>query len=98
MTEHLVYVVFVLQVEPQAEYCKCFAKEHSFPSSWFDDSTLMRTDMHFVWPADSKFNNENSNFPLGYVRTASFILLIMALKLDVLMLQEIMDILRGSNQ
>jgi endonuclease I len=54
-----------------SEYCKCFAKEHSFPSSWFDDSTLMRTDMHFVWPADSKFNNEKSNFPLGYVRPVS---------------------------
>ena len=51
-----------------AAYCICFAKEHVFPSSWFDDSTLMRTDMHYLWPADSKANNDKSNFPLGYVR------------------------------
>lgn len=49
-------------------YCKCYAKEHSFPSSWFNDSTLTRTDMHHIFPADSKANNDKSNFPLGYVR------------------------------
>jgi endonuclease I len=51
-----------------AAYCLCYAKEHVFPSSWFDDTVLMRTDMHYVWPADSKTNNDKSNFPLGYVR------------------------------
>lgn len=51
-----------------AAYCLCYAKEHVFPSSWFNDTVLMRTDMHFVWPADSKTNNDKSNFPLGFVR------------------------------
>lgn len=51
--------------------CVCFNKEHTFPSSFFDDSLPMRSDMHFVWPADSKVNGQKSNFPLGYVRPSS---------------------------
>ncbi|HQV77565.1 MAG TPA: endonuclease [Chitinophagales bacterium] len=54
--------------------CACYAKEHTFPKSWFGgEIEPMYSDMHFIWPADGKTNNEKSNFPLGYVRpSASF--------------------------
>ncbi len=51
-----------------ANYCGCYAKEHTFPSSWFNGDQYIRSDMHFVWPADGKTNSLKSNFPLGYVR------------------------------
>ncbi len=54
-----------------ASFCKCYAKEHSFASSWFGDTSLMRTDMHNIFPADSKTNDMKSNFPLGYARAGS---------------------------
>ncbi len=56
-----------------SSYCKCYAKEHSFASSWFNDSVPMRTDMHFIFPADSKTNDDKSNYPLGYVRAGTVI-------------------------
>lgn len=50
-------------------HCACYVKEHTFPSSWFNDQLPMRSDMHFVFPADNYTNNEKSNYPLGYVQT-----------------------------
>ncbi|MCB0507880.1 MAG: endonuclease [Chitinophagales bacterium] len=50
-------------------FCHCYAKEHTFPKSWFDGDEFIKSDMHFVWPADSKVNEKKSNFALGYVDT-----------------------------
>ena len=54
--------------------CYCYNKEHVFPTSWFGGTSNypMASDMHYVWPADTKVNIEKSNYPLGYVQTSSF--------------------------
>ncbi len=56
-------------------YCKCYAKEHVVPKAWFNGSNSFSikqyTDMNYLWPADSKINNDKSNYPLGYVKVAS---------------------------
>jgi endonuclease I len=51
--------------------CSCYIKEHTFPSSWFNDQLPMRSDMHLLFPADNYINNAKSNFPIGYVQTPS---------------------------
>ncbi len=54
-------------------HCDCYNKEHVVPTSWFNGSSnvnnIPRTDMHFVWPADSKTNASKNNYPLGYVQS-----------------------------
>lgn len=57
-------------------FCQCFNKEHVLPKAWFNGSNSFSikqyTDMHYLWPADSKVNGAKSNFPIGYVKVASF--------------------------
>jgi len=58
-------------------YCGCYNKEHVIPTSWYNASgntpinEISRTDMHYVWPADTKMNIAKSNLPLGYVQSAT---------------------------
>ena len=42
-----------------------FNREHSFPSSWFNDKAPMYTDLHHIYPADAYVNNRRSNYPFG---------------------------------
>ena len=42
-----------------------FNREHSFPSSWFDDNTPMYTDLHHIYPTDAYVNNRRANYPFG---------------------------------
>lgn len=49
-----------------------YNREHSFPASWFDDASPMRTDLHHVIPTDGYVNNRRSNYSYGEVGAASY--------------------------
>ena len=42
-----------------------FNREHSFPSSWFNDNAPMYTDLHHIYPTDAYVNNRRGNYPFG---------------------------------
>lgn len=50
----------------------CYNKEHSWPSSWFNDQSTPRTDLHHIFATDGYVNNRRSNYPFGEVRSASW--------------------------
>lgn len=50
----------------------CYNKEHSWPSSWFNDQNTPRTDLHHIFATDGYVNNRRSNFPFGEVRSATW--------------------------
>lgn len=50
----------------------CYNREHSWPSSWFNDQSTPRTDLHHIFPTDGYVNNRRSNYPFGEVRSASW--------------------------
>ena len=50
----------------------CYNREHSWPSSWFNDQNTPRTDLHHIFPVDGWVNNKRGNFPFGEVRSASW--------------------------
>lgn len=43
----------------------CINREHSFPKSWFDDKSPMKSDAFHVYPTDGKVNGQRSNYPYG---------------------------------
>lgn len=45
----------------------CYNHEHTWPSTFFNDATPMRTDLNHVLPTDGWVNNKRSNFPYGNV-------------------------------
>ncbi len=50
----------------------CYNREHSWPSSWFNDQSTPRTDLHHIFPVDGWVNNKRSNFAFGEVGSASW--------------------------
>lgn len=40
-------------------------REHSFPQSWFDKRTPMKSDLFHVYPTDGYVNNQRSSYPYG---------------------------------
>jgi endonuclease I len=50
----------------------CYNREHSWPSSWFNDQSTPRTDLHHIFPTDGYVNNRRSNNAFGEVRSASW--------------------------
>lgn len=50
----------------------CYNREHSWPSSWFNDQNTPRTDLHHIFPTDGYVNNRRSNYPFGEVGSASW--------------------------
>lgn len=52
--------------------CHCYNREHSFPESWFNEGTPMRTDLFHVYPTDGWVNNKRGNLPYGEVNSASY--------------------------
>ena len=50
----------------------CYNREHSFPSSWFNDAAPMRTDIFHVMPTDGWVNNRRSNYPFADVGSVSW--------------------------
>ncbi|MBI5463838.1 MAG: endonuclease [Ignavibacteriales bacterium] len=50
----------------------CYNREHSWPSSWFNDQTPSYTDMFHLYPTDGYVNNRRSNYPYGTVASATW--------------------------
>ena len=50
----------------------CYNREHSWPSSWFNDQNTPRTDLHHIFPTDGYVNNRRGNYAFGEVRSASW--------------------------
>jgi endonuclease I len=50
----------------------CYNREHSFPQSWFDYKSPMKTDIHHIFATDGTVNGKRSNFPYGEVDIASY--------------------------
>jgi endonuclease I len=45
----------------------CYNREHSWPSSWSNEDSTMKSDLFHVYPTDGYVNNRRSNWPLGVV-------------------------------
>ena len=50
----------------------CWNREHAMPSSWFNASTPLFSDIINLIPADAYVNNRRSNNPYGKVGSATF--------------------------
>lgn len=50
----------------------CYNREHIIPQSFFNSSSPMVADAHFITPTDGKVNGIRSNYPHGMVGTASY--------------------------
>jgi endonuclease I len=52
----------------------CYVRGHIFPSDWFDGDGPMETDIHHIFPVDSKVSDERGNLPFGEINpsTATF--------------------------
>jgi endonuclease I len=52
---------------------QCYAREHSFPKSWFGGEVQpMYTDLFHIVPVDQYVNNRRSNYPYAKVGTAQW--------------------------
>lgn len=45
--------------------CDCYNREHSFPLSWFNDLSPVKSDLFQVYPTDGQVNGIRGNFPYG---------------------------------
>lgn len=50
----------------------CYNREHSFPVSWFGDTSPMNSDLFQIYPTDGYVNNKRGNLPYGNVGTSSW--------------------------
>lgn len=54
---------------------QCYNREHTFPRSWWGGGTTIsdsiNTDLHHIVPSDRSLNTVKSNYPPGYVLTAT---------------------------
>lgn len=50
----------------------CYNREHSFPKSWFNDASPMKTDLFHVVPTDGYVNGKRDNYPFGEVQNPSW--------------------------
>ena len=50
----------------------CYNREHSWPSSWFNDQSTPRTDLHHIFATDGFVNNRRGNYSFGEVQSASW--------------------------
>ncbi len=50
----------------------CYNREHSFPKSWFDDSSPMYTDLNHIFPTDGYVNSKRSNYAFGETNSPSW--------------------------
>lgn len=50
----------------------CYNREHSWPSSYFNDALPMYTDLHHIYPTDGWVNNKRAAFPYGNVSAATY--------------------------
>ena len=45
----------------------CWNREHTWPQSWFDESSTPRCDLFHIYPTDGFVNGQRSNYPYGEV-------------------------------
>ena len=45
----------------------CYNREHSWPQSWFNSASPMKTDMFHVYPTDGYVNGQRGSYPYGNV-------------------------------
>jgi endonuclease I len=45
----------------------CYNREHSFPQSWFNKASPMKSDLFHVYPTDGYVNGKRSSYPYGEV-------------------------------
>jgi len=45
----------------------CYNREHSFPKSWFNNQSPMKTDIFHIYPTDGYVNGRRSNYSYGEV-------------------------------
>lgn len=50
----------------------CFNREHSFPSSWFNDAAPMNSDLFHIYPTDAWVNQQRGNWPFGTVSSPTY--------------------------
>ena len=50
----------------------CYNREHSWPKSWFNDSSPMSTDIFHLYPTDGYVNGQRSNYPFGETNSATW--------------------------
>lgn len=51
----------------------CYNREHTVPSSWFNDASPMYTDLHMVLPTDGYVNNKRGDYPYGNVASPTWV-------------------------
>lgn len=51
----------------------CYNREHSFPKSWFNNSSPMVSDAFHVYPTDGKVNGQRSNYPYGECANGTYL-------------------------
>lgn len=49
-----------------------YNREHSFPKSWFNEASPMKSDLVHVVPTDGYVNNRRSNYPFGETKGESY--------------------------
>ena len=50
----------------------CWNREHTWPQSWFNESTTPRSDLFHVYPTDGYVNGRRSNYPYGEVNNPTY--------------------------
>lgn len=50
----------------------CYNREHSFPTSWFNDQSPMNSDLFQIYPTDGYVNQKRGNYPYGVTNNASW--------------------------
>ena len=50
----------------------CWNREHTWPQSWFNESTTPRSDLFHVYPTDGYVNGQRSNYPYGEVNHPTY--------------------------
>ena len=51
----------------------CWNREHTWPQSWFNESSTPRSDLFHVYPTDGYVNGQRSNYPYGEVNNPIYI-------------------------
>ena len=50
----------------------CWNREHTWPQSWFNQSTTPRSDLFHVYPTDGFVNAQRGNYPFGEVNNPTY--------------------------
>ena len=50
----------------------CWNREHTWPQSWFNESSTPRSDLFHVYPTDGYVNGQRSNYPYGEVNNPTY--------------------------